>query len=100
MRKTLVRAMRTTAVALAFAQASVAQQARSYFPPRGAWQSRPAAAVDLDSAKLQAAGDYALSHGSSWDFDRDQVRTFGPPLGPLPKPRASNDGDILLPAYI
>jgi CubicO group peptidase (beta-lactamase class C family) len=56
--------------------------------------------VDLDSAKLQAAVDYALSHGSSWDFDRDQVRTFGPPLGPLPKSRASTNGIILRHGYV
>ena len=85
---------------LATAHVAVAQQPRAYFPPRGEWQTRPAAAVDLDSAKLKAAVDYALAHGSSWDFDRDQVRTFGPPLGPLPKSRASTNGVIVRHGYV
>jgi len=92
------RALRLGVLVLAFAQAAAAQQ--SYFPARGQWQARIAAAVDLDSAKLQAAVDYALTHGSSWDFDRDQVRTFGPPLGPLPKSRASTNGIILRHGYV
>ena len=100
MRNTPLRLLGPAAVFLAVAQVALGQSARSYFPPRGEWQTRSAAAVDLDSAKLQAAVDYALSHGSSWDFDRDQVRTFGPPLGPLPKSRASTNGVILRHGYI
>jgi len=100
MRKTLVRVLGPIAMVLGIAQAAIAQQTRSYFPPRGEWQTRSAAAVDLDSARLQAAVEYALSHGSAWDFDRDQVRTFGPPLGPLPKSRASTNGIILRHGYI
>ena len=100
MRISPVRLLGPAAVLLAVAQVALGQSARSYFPPRGEWQTRSAAAVDLDSAKLQAAVDYALSHGSSWDFDRDQVRTFGPPLGPLPKSRASTNGVILRHGYI
>ena len=100
MRISPVRLLGSAAVFLAVAQVALGQSARSYFPPRGEWQTRSAAAVDLDSAKLQAAVDYALSHGSSWDFDRDQVRTFGPPLGPLPKSRASTNGVILRHGYI
>jgi CubicO group peptidase (beta-lactamase class C family) len=100
MRISPVRLLGPAAVFLAVAQVALGQSARSYFPPRGEWQTRSAAAVDLDSAKLQAAVDYALSHGSSWDFDRDQVRTFGPPLGPLPKSRASTNGVILRHGYI
>ncbi|MEO7156718.1 MAG: serine hydrolase, partial [Vicinamibacterales bacterium] len=42
----------------------------------------------------------ALTHGSSWDFERDQVRTFGPPLGPLPKTRATTNGIVLRHGYI
>ena len=100
MRNTPLRLLGPAAVFLAVAQVALGQSARSYFPPRGEWQTRSAAAVDLDSAKRQAAVDYALSHGSSWDFDRDQVRTFGPPLGPLPKSRASTNGVILRHGYI
>jgi CubicO group peptidase (beta-lactamase class C family) len=77
-----------------------AQQAATYFPPAGTWQHKSPAAVGLDSVKLQQAVDYALAHGSTWDFDKDQVRTFGTPLGPLPKQRAGTNGIILRHGYI
>ena len=54
----------------------------------------------MDSAKLAAAVEFAQSHGSTWDFEKDQVRTFGTPLGPLPKQRASTNGIILRHGYI
>lgn len=77
-----------------------AQRAATYFPPSGEWQKRSPAAMGLDSAKLQQAVDYALAHGSNWDFEKDQVRTFGTPLGPLPKQRAATNGIILRHGYI
>jgi CubicO group peptidase (beta-lactamase class C family) len=77
-----------------------AQQAATYFPPAGTWQHKSPAAVGLDSVKLQQAVDYALANGSKWDFDKDQVRTFGTPLGPLPKSRAATNGIILRHGYI
>jgi CubicO group peptidase (beta-lactamase class C family) len=54
----------------------------------------------MDSARLQTAIEFAQSHGSTWDFDRDQIRTFGRPLGPLPKQRAATNGIILRHGYI
>ena len=54
----------------------------------------------MDAAKLQEAVDYALAHGSTWDFEKDQVRTFGTPLGPLPTRRAATNGIILRHGYI
>lgn len=77
-----------------------AQKAAAYFPPAGQWQTKSPAALGLDSAKLQQAVEYALAHGSNWDFDKDQVRTFGTPLGPLPKQRAGTNGIILRHGYI
>src|SRR5689334_15146798 len=100
MRNIFIRAFGRAALGVVVARSTIAQAPRSYFPTRGAWERRPAAAMGLDSAKLQAAVDYALSHGSSWDFDRDQVRTFGPPLGPLPKSHASTNGIILRHGYV
>jgi hypothetical protein len=58
------------------------------------------AAVGVDSVKLRAAIDYTLEHGGTWDFERDQVRTFGPPLGPLPRTRASTNGVVLRHGYV
>ena len=78
----------------------VAQRAATYFPPPGQWQTKSPAELGFDAAKLKEAVDYALSHGSTWDFDKDQVRTFGTPLGPLPKQRASTNGIILRHGYI
>ena len=54
----------------------------------------------MDARKLQQAVDYAQANGSDWDFDRDQVRVFGKPLGPLPKQRAATNGIILRHGYI
>ena len=54
----------------------------------------------MDAAKLQDAVDYAQAHGSNWDFDKDQVRTFGMVLGPLPKHRAATNGIIVRHGYI
>src|SRR5262245_37888545 len=87
--------MKTTrrAVALLFLTACALQA--QYFPPKGQWKTARAAEVGLDSAKLQAAVDFALANGANWDFEKDQVRTFGTPLGPLPKTRAGTNGIIL-----
>lgn len=88
------------ASAVTFAASLHAQNAGTYFPPRGEWQTKAPAELGFDAAKLKDAVDYALAHGSTWDFDRDQVRTFGTPLGPLPKSRASTNGIILRHGYI
>ena len=99
-----MRATRPIAVALlclvAASASLVAQKAATYFPPPGQWQTKSPAELGFDAAKLKEAVDYALSHGSTWDFEKDQVRTFGTPLGPLPKQRASTNGIILRHGYI
>src|SRR5271166_349134 len=86
---------RTLSVVLLVAASLCAQKSATYFPPSGAWQKKAPAEVGLDPAKLQAAVDWALAHGSTWDFEKDQVRTFGMVLGALPKQRASTNGIIL-----
>jgi CubicO group peptidase (beta-lactamase class C family) len=93
--------MRSGALAaLLFASAAQAQAGPKYFPPKGQWKSVRPADVGMDSAKLQAAVDFALANNATWDFERDQVRTFGQPLGPLPKTRATTNGIILRHGYI
>lgn len=101
------RLQRTFRVAIAgqllvvgFAASLYAQTTRSYFPPAGTWQRKAPAEVGMDSAKLQAAIDFAQAHASTWDFERDQLRTFGRPLGPVPKQRAATNGIILRHGYI
>src|ERR1700733_12636224 len=76
------------------------QAAPAYFPPPGKWQKKTPAELGMDPAKLQQAIDYAQAHGSTWDFDKDQIRTFGAVLGPLPKQRAATNGIILRHGYI
>ena len=71
-----------------------------HFPPPGKWERKPPADLGLDAAKLQEAIEYAQANGSTWDFDKDQVRTFGAVLGPLPKQRATTNGIILRHGYI
>ena len=87
-------------VALVLATALHAQGSAKYFPAKGEWKTARAADVGMDSAKLQAAVDFAMANAATWDFDRDQVRTFGTPLGPLPKTRAGTNGIILRHGYI
>jgi hypothetical protein len=90
-----VRALLSTQLILAALAASLgAQQTRGYFPPRGEWQRKSPAEVGMDSAKLRAAVEFAQSHNSTWDFDKDQVRTFGKPLT-LPKRRSATNSIIL-----
>ena len=77
-----------------------AQKTGTYFPPPGQWKTKSPVALAMNAAKLQEAVDYAQAHGSTWDFEKDQVRTFGTPLGPLPKQRAATNGIILRHGYI
>jgi CubicO group peptidase (beta-lactamase class C family) len=70
--------------------------AQAYFPPRGQWQPHKSPAeLGFDPARLQEAIAFAQANGSNWDFDRDQVATFGAVLGPLPKQRAATNGIII-----
>ena len=77
-----------------------AQTGASYFPTRDRWEKKAPAELGLDTARLRQAVEYAQAHGSDWDFARDQVKTFGPPLGPLPERRAATNGIILRHGYI
>ena len=94
MRRALLSIAILTAIAWTLAGAE------TYFPPAGKWEKKTPASLGLDAAKLQQAIDYAQAHGSAWDFDKDQVRTFGAPLGPLPKQRAATNGIILRHGYV
>jgi CubicO group peptidase (beta-lactamase class C family) len=80
--------------------AQTAQLTRTYFPSAGTWQHKSPADVNMDPGKLKEAIDWAVAHGSMWDFDKDQVRTFGRVLGPLPPGRAATNGVILRHGYI
>jgi CubicO group peptidase (beta-lactamase class C family) len=77
-----------------------AEKLATYFPPPGEWQRKSAPELGLDAAKLRAAVEYAQANGSAWDFEKDQVRVFGKPLGPLPKQHAATNGVILRRGYI
>jgi CubicO group peptidase (beta-lactamase class C family) len=89
-----------TLVLATLAPALCAEKGATYFPPPGKWQKKSPAELGLDAAKLQQAVEYAQAHGSKWDFEKDQVRTFGTPLGPVPKQRAATNGVILRHGYI
>ncbi len=75
-------------------------QSKGYFPPAGAWEHKAPADMGMDAAKLKEAIAWAESHGSQWDFARDQVRVFGKILGPLPVRRAATNGIILRRGHI
>lgn len=82
---------------LAVAQLSAQSK---YVPPAGSWAHKTPAEEGMDADKLKAAVEFAQANGGTWDFDRDQVRTFGLVLGPLPKQRAATNGIILRHGYI
>ncbi len=91
------------AIALTLAMLALslkAQKVATYYPPPGEWQKKSPAELGLDAAKLREAIEYAQANGSNWDFEKDQVRTFGTPLGPLPKQRAATNGILLRHGYI
>ena len=96
MRRILISALLLTA----FAAILPAQTPGTYFPAPGTWQKKAPSEVGMDPVKLKEAVDWALAHGSAWDFDKDQVRTFGAVVGPLPPGRAATNGIILRHGYI
>jgi CubicO group peptidase (beta-lactamase class C family) len=77
-----------------------AQRPTKYFPQRGDWQRKLPAELGFDATKLGEAVVYAQANDGSWDFEKDQVRVFGTPLGPLPKTHAATNGIILRHGYI
>jgi CubicO group peptidase (beta-lactamase class C family) len=77
-----------------------AQNRAKYFPPAGKWERKSPAEVGMDPVKLKEAVDFALTRASAWDFEKDQQRTFGTPLGPVPKTRAATNGIIVRHGYI
>jgi CubicO group peptidase (beta-lactamase class C family) len=76
------------------------QKPATYFPPAEQWAKKSPSELGLDAGKLKLAVEFAQASGSKWDFEKDQVRTFGSPLGPLPKQRAATNGVILRHGYI
>jgi CubicO group peptidase (beta-lactamase class C family) len=92
--------MHTWIVAALLLPRLLAQKPATYFPAAGKWSHKAPAELGFDAAGLKQAVDYAQAHGSDWNFARDQVLTFGPPLGPLPKQRAATNGIIIRHGYI
>jgi CubicO group peptidase (beta-lactamase class C family) len=93
------RAIVILMICMSFTLPTLAQQAK-YFPHRGEWQRKSPAELGFDAAKLGQAVAYAQANGSSWNFDKDQVRLFGPLLGPVPKSRAATNGIIIRHGYV
>jgi CubicO group peptidase (beta-lactamase class C family) len=85
---------------IASAGLAQAQTDAPYFPAPGQWQHKSPAELGFDAAKLRDAVAFAQAHDSTWNFERDQVRTFGAQLGPLPQQRAATNGIILRHGYI
>ncbi len=87
-------------VLAALAAVAFAQKPAVYFPAKDKWQRKAPADVGMDAEKLKLAIAFAQANGSDWDFDKDQVRTFGAVLGPLPAKRSPTNGIILRHGYI
>jgi CubicO group peptidase (beta-lactamase class C family) len=73
---------------------------KAVVPPPGEWLRKSPSEVGMDAVKLSQAIAYAEANGSDWDFDKDQIRTFGAVLGPLPKHHAATNGVIIRHGYI
>src|SRR4051812_26424558 len=84
----------------ALASLVYAQKPAPYFPPPGKWDRKPPEELGFDAGKLRQAIEFAQAKGSNWDFEKDQVRTFGIPVGPLPKQHAGTNGILLRHGYI
>src|SRR5271154_2896006 len=76
------------------------QKPATFFPPAEQWAKKSPPELGLDAGKLKLAVEFAQANGTKWDFEKDQARTFGSPLGPLPKQRAATNGVILRHGYI
>ena len=72
----------------------------TYFPPAGKWERKAPEAVGMDGTQLKATLDFAKTQDSGFDFARDQVKRFGPPMGLVPKSRAQVNGIIIRHGYI
>ncbi|MCC6394358.1 MAG: serine hydrolase [Bryobacterales bacterium] len=98
--KLLALPLLTVWCAAGLAGQSAPSKRASYFPPAGAWEHKAPAEVGMDAAKLKEAVEWAQSHESKWDFEKDQVRVFGRVLGDIPARRAHTNGIILRHGYI
>jgi len=87
-------------IVAALASPLLSEEHAGYFPPPGNWQKKSPGELGMDAAKLHEAIEYAQANGSNWNFEKDQVRTFGAVLGPLPAQRAATNGVILRHGYI
>jgi CubicO group peptidase (beta-lactamase class C family) len=72
-----------------------------YYPARDEWQRRKPSEVGMDDVRLADAVAYAQTQETTMPKDfSTQEATFGRPLGPVPKTRASVNGIILRHGYI
>lgn len=86
--------------------ANAASAQAAYVPPRGTWERRAPAAVQMDAAKLQAAIDFAIASESrnSKDLELNHYQTFGrepfgDAIGPI-APRGPATGVIVRRGYV
>jgi len=75
----------------------------TYVPTRDKWETRKPADVGMDEALLAQAVEYAKTRDTNWgktDYMADQIRTFGRPLGPVPKSHGPTNGIVVRHGYI
>ena len=77
--------------------------AATYYPSRGAWETRKPSEVGMDETLLNAAIEFAKTRDTTWgktDYMADQIRTFGRPLGPVPPSHGPTNGLVIRHGYI
>ena len=74
-----------------------------YSPARGNWETRKPSDMGMDEALLAQAIEYAKTRDTAWardDYNADQIRTFGRPIGPVPPSHGRTNGVIIRHGYI
>ncbi|MBM3771463.1 MAG: serine hydrolase [Acidimicrobiia bacterium] len=84
-------------------QRSASARSAGYVPTRDNWETRKPADVGMDAALLNQAIEYAKTRDSAWgrdDYMADQVKTFGRPLGQVPKSHGRTNGIVIRHGYV
>jgi CubicO group peptidase (beta-lactamase class C family) len=74
---------------------------KAYFPPRGQWEHRKPSELGMEDEVIAEAVRWAAQQETAMPRDfSTQEETFGRPLGPVPKSRATTNGVIVRHGYI
>jgi CubicO group peptidase (beta-lactamase class C family) len=80
---------------------AAAPERTAYFPSPDSWEKRTPSQLGMDDALLAEAVEWAKAQETEMPRDfSTQEKTFGRPLGPIPKTRALTNGIVLRHGYV